>query len=113
MSIRAGSAEDVAFRRIEGRLPVERVLKTAGSFCKVDRDEIMRRQRATLVRGLAARWLCIYSGLTQREVAKVLGLRTGAAISAQLRVLNARLASDEALSERVKIAEDRLNRHMR
>ena len=55
------------------------------------------RRRDALDRALAARLLCDYGGLTQREAATVLGLRSGAAVSAQLQNLAQRLSTDPAL----------------
>ena len=110
---KAGSREDVAFRRVRGVLPQEEVLQAAGAFCGQKRDELFCRQRGTIARGLAARWLCRYSGLTQRKAAQLLRLTTGAAVSAQLRVLARRLQKDAELRERLAGAEARLERQTR
>lgn len=66
-----------------------------------------------MARGLASRWLCRYRGLIQRKVAQTLGLKTGAAVGAQLRILFLRLASDELLLEKIRNAESRLERQTR
>ena len=108
-----GSREDVAFRRVRGALPVEEVLQTVATFAGVKREALLCRQRGMLARGLAARWLCRYSDLTQRQAAKTLGLTTGSAVSAQLQALARKLAADEALRERINRAEDRLERRTR
>ena len=88
--------EDIAFRRTGTRLPVERILQAvcdnAGS-----RESLLGRRRDALDRAFASRLLCDYGGLTQREVATVLGLRSGAAVSAQLHNLAQRLSTDSSL----------------
>lgn len=107
---RAGSREDLTFRRIRGRMTVDEVLRNVEKFCGVRREEIVRRQRGTVVRGIASRWLCRYGGLTQRKTGKVLGLSTGAAVSAQLKALSQRLNGDEGLRKRLAKAEKRLDK---
>ena len=89
--------EDIAFRRTGTRLPVERIL---GAVCEqrgIARETLLGRRRDALDRALASRLLCDYGGLTQREVAAVLGLRSGAAVSAQLQNLAQRLSTEPAL----------------
>ena len=113
LSEKAWNREDVSFRRVRGTLLVEEVLQAVAAFSGVKREMILCRQRGMLARGLAARWLCRYSGLTQRKAAKVMGLLTGAAVSSQLRVLSKRLLDDETLRVRIKRAEDRLEQRSR
>ena len=78
-------------------------------FCRVDRGGILRRQRGTLTRAIAARWLGVFAGLRQREVAPVLGMTTGAAASAAVRVLARRTSEDPALAKHLAAAEALLN----
>ena len=52
--------------------------------------------------------LCRFRGLTQREVAAVLGVRTGVAVSCQLRRLAQLMESDRDLGEIVARIETRL-----
>ena len=105
---KAGNWEDVAFRRVRGELPVKDVLQAVATFCGVTPADLLRRQRGTIARGVAARWLCRYSGLTQRKAARTLGLNTGAAVSAQLRTLARRMDADAALRENIRNAEGKL-----
>jgi predicted transcriptional regulator len=57
---------------------------------------------------VTAKMLCKYGGLTQREVAEILGLRTGAAVSIQLKNLSAALVADRGLRRRVARIEKTL-----
>ena len=69
---------------------------------KVERSALLRRQRDSRWRAVAARMLCTHGGLTQREAATVLGLGTGVAVSCQLRHLNDLLAAEPAFRKRVE-----------
>jgi len=86
--------EDVAFRRLGRRLPVEVILDIVCRELESPRDRLLSRQRDCLPRAVAARMLCDWGALTQREVASVLGLGSGAAVSAQLRRLAQVLAAN-------------------
>lgn len=110
LNAKSGSQEDVAFRRIRGVIGVEDVLQIAARFCGMKRNDLLRRKRGGIARALAARWLCRYSGMTQRKAAQTLGLTTGAAVCAQLRTLSRRLISDDALREKIQNAEVRIQR---
>lgn len=71
-------------------------------------DEFQQRRRKSSLRRVAARFLCRYAGLTQREVTDVLKIGTGAAISCQLRKLAVDLEKDRRLRRRVEQTEERL-----
>ena len=93
--------EDVAFRRMGKRLSAERILRAVCAGLGVEREALLRRRRDSLDRAVASRMLCDYGGLTQRQVADVLGLQSGAAVSAQLRKLTERLESQRRLRKQV------------
>jgi hypothetical protein len=106
----SGSEEDVAFRRTQQRTkPVAEVLDAAARFCGVAPSTLTQRQRGSKARGIAARWLCRFAGLTQRQAAETLGLRTGAAVSFQTRNLAARIEADPDLKARIEAAEAALS----
>lgn len=67
------------------------------------------------VRAIAARMLCHHGGLTQRQVARILGIHNGASISRQLHKLACELESNRGLRNQVcKIANElkcRWNEH--
>jgi putative transposase len=93
--------EDVAFRRTVAHVPADRILQVVSKSLGVDRASLLHRQRDSLDRAVTARMLCEYGGLTQRQAADVLGLRSGAAVSAQLQKLPGRLNEDPHLRKQV------------
>jgi len=93
--------EDVAFRRMGKRLSVERILLSVCEGLGVERGALLRRRRDSLDRAVASRMLCDYGGLTQRQVAEILRLHSGAAVSAQLRKLTERLENGRPLRKQV------------
>jgi hypothetical protein len=54
--------------------------------------------------------LCKYGGQTQREVAAILGAKTGVAISCQLKNLRRRLVKDVALRSKIDKIEKTLQK---
>jgi len=94
-------SEDVSFRRTATRVPIERILGVVGEGLGVERASLLRRQRGSMDRAVASRMLCDCGGLTQRQVADVLGLRSGAAVSVQLHRLAEELKRDPRLQKRV------------
>jgi hypothetical protein len=52
--------------------------------------------------------LCRFAGLTQREVAALLGVKTGAAVGQQLQRLQLRLRADAHLRRRLATIETTL-----
>lgn len=91
--------EDIAFRRLGRRVPVEDIIEVVCLELEVPRDRLVRRQRNCLSRALAARMLCDWGDLTQRQAADVLGLGSGAAVSAQLRRLADELPTNPRLRQ--------------
>jgi hypothetical protein len=106
---------DIAFRRQGTVLPVEEIL---GEVCRrlgSDRRELLRRRRNSFDRAVASRMLCDYGGLTQRQVAEVLGIGSGACVSQHLRKLACELESNRVLRYQVNeiTAEFKRRRNMR
>lgn len=96
--------EDVSFRRITEPLDSGQVLEVLAKVLKVDVEEFKKRRRDSVLRGIAARLLTKYSGLTQREVAKILGMATGSSVSVQMRKAATVLAEDRVLIRQVEKA---------
>jgi len=100
--------EDVSFRRGGQTVSVERIVSFVCQELGVGEDHVLRRRRDSLARPILARLLCQVGGLTQRAAAEVLGLRSGAAVSVQMRRLDARIVRDRKLAEQVGKMESRL-----
>ena len=64
--------------------------------------------RNSALRAVAARFLIRYAGLSQRDIADLLNVGSGAAICNQLTRLPDKLANDRRLRRQVKQAEERL-----
>ena len=95
--------EDIALRRAGTRLPLEQILQVVCQGLGIERASLLRRRRDARERAVASRLLCDYGGLTQREVAEVLGLRSGAAVSAQLHKLAEQVKSDRRLRKELAV----------
>jgi len=78
---------------------------------EVETEAFCRRRRDSSLRGVAARFLCRYAGLTQRQAAEVLKTGSGAAVSHQLSQLAVNLEKDRTLRRRVEQAEAHLAKH--
>ena len=89
--------EDVSFRREGGFYPVETVLEVVQDVLDADRSSLKKRGMNAMARPVTAYALCRYGGLTQRRAAEVMGLRSGAAVSLQIKKLHEQLNSDRRL----------------
>ena len=76
-----GKIEDVAFRRETKVMPHDEVISLVVEHFGVDETQLSRQQRGTYYRPMTAIILFRYCGMTQREIANILGLTTGAAVS--------------------------------
>lgn len=108
-----GVSEDVSFRRVRGDVPAQTILQVVGAVAGVAVKEITTRQRDSRWRAVAARMLCRYGGLTQRAAASLLGVRTGVAVSCQLRRLAELLETDKRLAEKLRHIEQKLDKEQR
>ena len=78
--------------------------------------EMLNAHRASLkkhcmncvVRPVAAYALCRHGGLTQRQAAEVMGLRSGVAVSLQVKKLHEQIESNKNLKDIVTNLENRL-----
>ncbi len=77
--------EDIALRREVANTPAEDILNTICQELGIGREELNLRSRKNWRRPLTAFLLQKHGGLTQREIAGLLGLKTGASISVQVR----------------------------
>ena len=101
--------EDISFRRVNKKVSPEKILRAVAKACGVAEKALTSHRRDSTVRAVASRMLCRHGGLTQREAARALGLKTGGAVSSQLRHLDDMLRSDHQLRRQV----ERLHRKLR
>ena len=100
--------EDVSFRRITEPLPAGETLSILAEIFDVETEEFKRRRRNSPLRAVAARFLIRYAGRSQRDVADLLGIGSGAAVCNQLNRLTDKLVKDRRLRRQVAEAEKRL-----
>ena len=74
-----------------------------------EQELFVRRSKGTAYRPFAARYLTRYAGLSQRDVAAILGVSTGAAISLQLRRFEALLTDNRNLRSLAKKCDKALS----
>jgi REP element-mobilizing transposase RayT len=101
--------EDVSFRHITEPLGVDEVLSLMAGVFGVGMGEFKRRRQDSPLRAVAAMFLLRYAGLSQREVADVLTVGSGAAICNQLSRFPKKLARDRRLRQLVKEVEAKIN----
>ena len=100
--------EDVALRRVGRRLDAPRVVETVCRHFGEAPESVGRRTRGGWLRAVVARMLSRHGGLTQREIAPLLGVRTGKAASVQLSRLAIALGNDRRLARQVADIEQDL-----
>ena len=103
--------EDVSFRRGGGFYPVENILSVALEVLNADAASLKRRSMNSMIRPVVAYALCRYGGLTQRQVAEVMGIRSGAAVSLQIKRLHEQMESNGRLKAMLKSLKNRLDNH--
>ena len=94
-----GKVVDAAMRRVEVPHETEEVLRVVTETLGVEMRGLKQRRRKDDARLLAMKVLKEWSGLTQREVANVLGLRDGSGVSRHLAEVNARLTKERTLQK--------------
>jgi putative transposase len=105
-----GRPEDVSLGREAQRVPIERVLEIVCGELGVEREALSKRRRNSLHRPIAARMLCKYGRLTQRQAADVLNLGSSAAVSLQIKRLTQAMPADRKLRKRIGRIEQSLER---
>ena len=105
-----GVQEDVSFRQTGGHVDTEVILRTVATRAGKGPEYLKGRRRDSTWRAVASWMLCKYGGRTQREVAAILGAKTGVAISCQLKTLRRKLATDAELYSQVEKIEKTLQR---
>ena len=105
-----GIKEDIFLRDNIGCLNPEVVIGIVSAELNVKPGEFNKRHRNSLLRAIAARFLCQYTGLTQREMARMLKMSSGSAVSQQMKKLSSTLPEDRVLARGVKRIEQRLQK---
>ncbi len=103
-----GCREDASYRAARRRLSADQVLGAVCDGMDMARKSLLQRHGSGWARPVAARMLTCYAGMSQREVAQVLGVGTGAAVSIQLRRIEEALGGDPSLRSQVEAIERRL-----
>jgi hypothetical protein len=88
-----------------GAVPPADVLAAVAKGAGVAVAELSRRRRESPLKAAAAWLLVRHSGLNQRDIAPLLGLRSGSSVSGQLRRLAGWLRTNKAVSNLIARAE--------
>jgi hypothetical protein len=96
-----GNKQDTSFRRVVAPLKPEVVLEEVTKAFEVQLADLARRKRGSPLRPAAARCLVRFAGQTQRQAAEILGLGSGAAVSAQIKQLPQWEAKERKLRRRM------------
>lgn len=97
--------EDASFRRVTLPLKPNMVLKEVAKAFSIRTDELIARRRNSMLRPIAARSLLKFCGCTQREIAELLGLTTGAAVSLQIKRLKRVEETDRKTARKIQALE--------
>lgn len=85
MGEKAAKPEDVSFRREVLLVSKDKVLEVVCKHLCITPNDLRERRRNSLLRPIAARMLVKYAGLTHRQVADTLGMKSGVSASLQAR----------------------------
>ena len=102
--------QDVSFRRSGRSCSAGDVMSVICEVLDIERTDLTCRRRDSMIRPLAAQALCQYCDLTQRQVAEILNLRSGAAISHQLKRLAECITEDSSLRRKHEKIARRIQR---
>jgi putative transposase len=93
--------EDVAFRQKGVVLRPQTILRVIAGATGVGLQLLTARRRGDGIRSIVAKMLSQYGGLSNREIAAVLGLKWGSAVSWQIRQADLGLLRDKGLRQQV------------
>jgi putative transposase len=102
--------EDVSFRRGSKVHSVEEVLSVVCAALRVNRDGLTRRRKESIVRPVVAKMLCQCGGLTQRQAAEIIGVRSGVAVCLQIRKVDEWMKKDKDLQRQLAQIEEQLQK---
>jgi hypothetical protein len=102
-------AEDVRLRKERGGVEPETVLRTVATVLAEDVEAFQQRRRNSMLRAIGSQMLSKYAGLTQRDIAGLLGISSGAAVGPQQQKLRDALPRDRQLRQQLSAIERHLN----
>jgi len=102
--------EDVSFRHTAVYLEVDVVLEIIADVLDVSINDFSLHKRNSPLKAIAAILLIKYAGKNQREIAKLLGVSSGAAINGQISRYKEKIFTDKRLNKRVKMIEKILDK---
>jgi transcriptional regulator with XRE-family HTH domain len=101
--------EDAALRRTAGqRVASGAILEAVAAAGGVAVDAVLSRRRDSPLKAIAASLLVRHAGLTQRDIAQLLGMRSGSSVSHQLRRLRGALIADQRVARLLDASERRV-----
>jgi len=101
--------EDAEFRLEKDELSVEEILQKGTEYFGWQAKELPIRRRGDASKALAAKLLCKFSKLSNRQIAPFLGLRSGAAVGWQKRQAEKILKNDPKLQSQWTALVDNLD----
>lgn len=107
---KARRPEDVSFRREIRRRGREEILEVVSKVLGVEVESLRERRRNWAGRSVAARMLVKYGGLTNRQIAEALGMRSGVAAGQQARKALLLMERDKKTARAIAAVEEELAR---
>ncbi len=105
---RMGSREDVSFRRDALLVEVSSILQVVAGEFGVEQDALHDKMYGSPARAVAARMLCRYADVTQREAGRILGYKTGSAVHMQLKRLPQQIEASTATRRHLSRIEKKI-----
>ena len=105
---KAAKPEDVSFRKEMKYLNQEDVLEVIGRCLGVKLERLREKRRNSILRPVAARMLVKYCGLTNRQTADILSLKSGVAVGLQGRKIVSLMANNSKIAGLITTIEEQL-----
>ena len=102
--------EDVAFRQQKKKISTEAILGLLNKTLGLETEQFKERKRNSALRPVAAKMLSKYGGLTNRKIAEVLKIGTGAAAGRAIARLDKILEKNHKLKMRLMEMEKELTK---
>ncbi len=96
------TGDDVLLRQVVQYLSRKQVLTITAKALNVSVESFQEKRRNSMLRGIAARMLCLYAGLTQRAAAEELTMSSGTAVGQQLKKLESVISDNRRLRKQVE-----------